>query len=708
MLDGLDPQQLEVALAPVGPVCVLAGAGTGKTRAITHRLAYQALSGVIDPRAALALTFTTRAAGELRARLRGLGVPAVTARTFHAAALRQVQYFWPRVLGGRPPRLVEGKLGLVGEAGARVGVRVDRTGLRDLAGEIEWAKATLVAPDRYPRAAARAGRTGPGGLDLEAVAAVLTAYEQVKGERAVMDFEDVLLYDVALLADHPSVARTVRDQYRHVVVDEYQDVSPLQQELLERWTRPQTGADSSLCVVGDPDQTIYSFAGATSTYLTDFPARHPGSTVVRLVRDYRSTPQVVAAASALLGGPTRLVAVRPDGPAARVEAYPDDPAEARGVADAVGRLLAAGLPAREVAVLFRTNGASAVLEEAFDEAGIPVVLRGVERFFDRPEVRTALAALRAAARRDAGTPGPRRPGTPGGGLREVVRQTLSPVGWVPSAPPGGVAVRERWESLQALVALADTLAGADPHADLSTLVAELDQRVATAHAPLADGVTLSSLHAAKGLEWEAVFLVGLAEGVLPISYARTAPAVAEERRLLYVGATRARTHLGLSWARARVPGGAGRRRPSRFLQPLLAPHQAPAGDGARPPAGPAGRARRARRPAGPVRCRVCGRELSTAGERKVGRCGGCPSTADEAVVAALRRWRSQRAQDDAVPAYVVFTDATLTAIAEARPRTLDELAALPGVGPVKLDRYGGSVLGILADPGSAPASSSTG
>jgi DNA helicase-2/ATP-dependent DNA helicase PcrA len=698
ILDALDPEQRDVATALTGPVCILAGAGTGKTRAITHRIAYGVHSGVYVPQQVLAVTFTARAAGQMRTRLRDLGVGGVQARTFHAAALRQLGYFWPQAVGGAPPPLLEHKAGLVADAAARLRLSVDRAAVRDLAAEVEWAKVSLLTPSTYPQGATSAGRAEPGGFDLATVARVLEVYEEAKTDRGVIDFEDVLLLTVGILADRPDIAATVRGQYRHFVVDEYQDVSALQQRLLDLWR----GDRDDLCVVGDPSQTIYSFTGASPRHLVDFPRRHPGATVVRLVRDYRSTPQVVGLANRLLSGtgpagrggfrPLELVAQRPPGPEPTLLAYDDDVAEASGVAAATARLVAGGVRASQVAVLFRTNAQSEPLEQALTDAGLPYVLRGGERFFARKEVRDALLLLRGAARASTGEES----------LGEEVRAVLASAGWSRTAPPTGGAVRDRWESLQALAALADDLADARPGCSLAELVAELDERAAAQHAPTVEGVTLASLHAAKGLEWDAVFLVGLSDGLMPISLAQGWEAVEEERRLLYVGITRAREHLRLSWARARTPGGRAGRSPSRFLAGVI-------GDAGGVAEGRTARAHRAggtggtgggrRRRGGslPTTCRVCSGPLSSAAERKVGRCGACPPTYDENLFERLRSWRSTTATAASVPAYVVFTDATLVAIAESLPRDEAALAAVPGVGPTKLDRYGPDVLALLAD-----------
>jgi DNA helicase II / ATP-dependent DNA helicase PcrA len=575
LLAGLDPEQREVALAARGPVCVLAGAGTGKTRAITYRIAYAVLSGTVDPAHVLALTFTVRAAGELRGRLRQLGAGQVRASTFHAAALRQLNYFWPRVVGGRPPQLIDSKASLVREAAKRAQVRLDGSSgaLADAAAEIEWAKVLQVRPDGYTRAAAAAGRSAAAGADK--LAAVYAAYEDLRRERHLIDFESVLELTAAILLDSRAAADQARDIFRYFVVDEYQDVNPLQKLLLDAWL----GDRDDLCVVGDPNQVIYSFTGATSSYLTGFTAEFPGATVVRLVRDYRSTPQVVAVANQLIESASPLVAQRPPGPRPVLADYPDDTAEAAGLADRVGALLMAGVPAREVAVLVRVNADTERFELALTEAGLPYVIRGAERFYERPVVRQALVLLRGAARGEAaagsGDPLPDSvrhvltgiglsggPGGPGG----YGRAGSPPVrGVTGGPPPGGSRARENWESLAAIAGLADEMHAARPEATLADFSAELAQRADLGHAPAIDGVTLASMHAAKGLEWDAVLLPGLVDGLMPIVHARTAAAVEEERRLLYVAVTRAREHLYLSWSSARAAGGRGGRQRSRFL-----------------------------------------------------------------------------------------------------------------------------------------------
>ncbi|MFF7563961.1 ATP-dependent DNA helicase UvrD2 [Streptomyces pseudovenezuelae] len=701
VLEGLDPEQREVATALHGPVCVLAGAGTGKTRAITHRIAYGVRAGILQPSSVLAVTFTNRAAGEMRGRLRQLGASGVQARTFHSAALRQLQYFWPKAVGGSMPRLVDRKIQLVADAAAACRIRLDRGELRDVTGEIEWSKVTQTVPSEYALAAAKAGRETPRAA--AEIAQLYAAYEDLKRDRAVIDFEDVLLLTVAILQDRHDIAEQVRSQYQHFVVDEYQDVSPLQQRLLELWL----GRRDTLCVVGDASQTIYSFTGATPDHLLDFRTRHPGATVVKLVRDYRSTPQVVHLANGLLAQARgraadhrlELISQRRAGPDPVYTEYTDEPAEAEGAARRIRELMDAGVRASEIAILFRTNSQSETYEQALADAGVPYQLRGAERFFDRPEVRRAIVNLRGAARfggndsrlDDAVT------------LPSQVRAVLSGEGWTTEPPAGSGAVRERWESLAALVNLAQDFAAARSDATLSDLVAELDERAGAQHAPTVEGVTLASLHSAKGLEWDAVFLVGVAEGMMPITYAKTDEQIEEERRLLYVGVTRARERLHVSWSLSRSPGGRPNRRPSRFLDGLRPGSTATA---ARTAGGrPGGVERGFTSPVGvtprrtqrtPARCRVCGRTLTDAGELKLMRCEDCPSDMDEGLYERLRDWRAAQAQRSGQPAFCVFTDKTLMAIAEAVPDDEHELARIPGVGLRKLHRYGADVLTICA------------
>jgi DNA helicase-2/ATP-dependent DNA helicase PcrA len=686
VLDALDPEQREVALALSGPVVVLAGAGTGKTRAITHRIAYAVLTGQHDPRRSLAVTFTARAAGEMRHRLAELGVDGVQARTFHSAALRQLRYFWPRVVGGAVPDILPTKGRLLGPVLRRAGFG-DPSLARDVAGEIEWAKASQVTASDYAAAAHLAGREAPSGLTHDNVAELYTAYDDRKTADGLIDFEDVLLLTVGMLDTRPDITDEIRGAYRWYTVDEYQDVNPLQQRLLDLWL----GERDDLCVVGDASQTIYTFTGASSAYLVDFRTRYQHATEVRLVRSYRSTPQVVSLANRVLAGSRgpearlklELRATREDGPEPRVTAYDDEPAEAGGIARAISTLIAAGTPAREIAVLYRINAQSEVFEEALGAAGIPYVLRGESAFFERGEVREAITRIRGAAH-----------GSPGSGdLGADVRSVLSAMNWSAEPPSGQGAVRERWENLLRLVTLADDVASADPSAGLADLVADLEQRATTKAAPTADGVTLATVHAAKGLEWDAVFVAGLVAGTFPIQHADTPERLEEERRLFYVACTRARTHLGLSWARSRT--GRGRRDRSPFLDSVTGPDTSTGfGSGGTVRGSGSTSAERARK-RGPATCRVCGHALVTGAESARGRCRTCPVDYDESLLERLKAWRKDEAGRRSVPAYVVFTDATLETVATTAPADTRSLVAIPGIGARKLDAYGAVLLALV-------------
>ena len=692
VLAALDPEQREVALALSGPVVVLAGAGTGKTRAITHRIAYAALTGQHDPRRTLAVTFTSRAAGEMRHRLAELGVEGVQARTFHSAALRQLRYFWPRVVGGAVPEILPSKARVLGPVLRRAGF-TDSSLARDVAAEIEWAKSSQVAAADYVAAATRARREPPGSLTRENVAEAYTAYDDRKTSEGLIDFEDVLLLTVGMLDTRLDVAEEVRRAYRWFTVDEYQDVNPLQQRLLDLWL----GDRDDLCVVGDASQTIYTFTGATSSYLLGFRGRFPHATEVRLVRSYRSTPQVVALANRVLFSATgpeaalrlELRAQRDDGPEPRVTAYDEEQAEAAGVVAAVRRLVESGTPAREIAVLYRINAQSEAFEEALGGAGIPYVLRGESAFFERGEVREALTRIRGAA----------RGGGDSGDLASDVRSVLSAMGWSAEPPSGTGAVRERWENLLRVVSLADDLARENADATLGDLVDDLDMRAATQSAPTADGVTLATVHAAKGLEWDAVFVAGLAQGTFPIQYADTPARLEEERRLFYVACTRARTHLAFSWSRSR--SGRGRRERSPFLDAAFGPDpEAGAGGGFVRGTGSRTRSRRRTNDT----CRVCGKALVTGREIALGRCESCPSSFDEELLARLRAWRVDEAGRRSVPAFVVFSDATLETVATLLPADRAALLRVSGIGVAKADAYGEALLALVRgeEPDVAP------
>ncbi|KTR95914.1 ATP-dependent DNA helicase [Microbacterium testaceum] len=546
-LDGLDEHQLEAARALRGPVCVLAGAGTGKTRVITRRIAHGVDTGAYSPQRVMAVTFTAKAAGEMRGRLRALGVSGVSARTFHAAALAQVNYFWPTLAADQAPSIIDNKVRMLAHAADGIGLSPDTATLRDVASQIEWRKVTMRSIEQY----AIARPEGVGRLRVDQVVDLQRSYEKLKDERRQMDFEDVLLTCAGMIEAEPRVAAAVHEQYRHFTVDEYQDVSPLQNRLLELWL----GDRRDLCVVGDASQTIYSFTGADARYLLEFERTHEDARVVRLERNYRSTGAVLAVANDLMrgrAGALELVAAHEgDAPVPVVRGYDDDETEAAGVAASVAAMVAEGADPESIAILYRSHAQSAVVLNALAAQGIAATVLGGRKFFDLPEVRQALMALRAASVAPVET-----------GFLATVRDVLRGVGLTDEPPQAGGALRDGWEARAALLRLAEEAA---PGTDLRSFTDDLQARARDQHEPATRTVTLSTLHAAKGLEWDHVFLIGVSEGLLPISYATTFEAMDEERRLAYVGVTRAARSLSVSWARGR---GRADREPSRFLREI--------------------------------------------------------------------------------------------------------------------------------------------
>ena len=665
-LDGLNPEQRAAAEAVRGPVVIVAGAGTGKTRTITHRIAHQVHTGVADPSQILAVTFTDKAASELRHRLHDLGLPApIRAATFHAAAWAQLRWFWNNLDRGPLPEVLSSKVGLLVPLARRT-----RTEAKDLAAEIEWAKARRLSPHEYAVAAGQ--RNGP--LPAEQMAAVYAEYERVKTERGHIDYDDMLLLTITMLSEHQQIAAEVHDRYRHLTVDEFQDVNPAQFALLRAWL----GDNDNVCVVGDDDQTIYSFTGAASDYLTGFREHFPSARQVTLTRNYRSTPQVLALANRVLSD--KPAASRKElTPTCAAGAEPvfrrgrDHDAEVAAVVADIKSLLGSGTPLGEIAVLYRVNSQSELFEAALGAAGIPFVVPGAGGFYDRQEIRQALAVLAAGSERDDPVPlgledtVSAAPPDLAERVRRVLRQQMR---YDDRAEPRGEAARERWRNLGVLVELAAREEESTPGLTLTGLVERLRARAAAGADAAGDAgaVTLSTLHRAKGREFEAVFLVAVEEGLLPISYAKTPDEVAEERRLLYVGVTRARRHLTISWADER-PGWGGKitaRRPSHFLEDL--------GKGSPKRANPVPKTR-------------------------AGKGGTVKTTTivEGPVAERLRLWRRQRAADDEVPAFVVFNDKTLAELARVQPQSRRDLLTIPGIGPAKADRYGEAILELLAD-----------
>ena len=627
-------------MATTGPVAILAGAGTGKTRVISHRVAYAVATGAIDPRVAIVVTFTEKAATEMRHRLQGLGLPQVQASTFHAAARRQLAHFWPQVHGRELPEVLDTKLRIIGPLARSLPGGYRFTPAKDLADEIEWAKVRRQTPATY-----EPEREPPVPKDV--FIGLWRRYEQAKERANRIDFEDMLTLAVELYESDPDALALAHRRYAWFSVDEYQDTNRLQEDLLRLWL----GDRRDLCVVGDPDQTIYSFTGASSDYLLTFADRYPGARVVRLGQNYRSTPQVIALANRLIPG-RELRSTSTDGPMPELLPHPDGDAEQAAVVARISALIAEGVAATEIAILVRTNAQLVGFEAALTAAEIPFTVRGI-RFFARPDVRAAIRALRAEAS--------------GRLSRIVAARWRTELGFDEADPPGagsGAEARDRHAALGTLLTIARGLEAERPAATVTDFVAELARRDATESSAAGDGVTLSTLHRAKGLEWEAVFLPQLEEGTLPIRQSGSdADALAEERRLLYVGITRARRHLVLSWAASRIgtKGTAVRARASRFVAELR----------------PNAVARPAPKPG-----------ATATGTFEL-------SSADEPLLEKLIEWRRTRAWADGVPAYVVADNKTLAAIAARRPSDDAALLGVPGIGQRKVATYGPEILAIV-------------
>jgi DNA helicase-2/ATP-dependent DNA helicase PcrA len=649
LLADLDPEQREAVLATTGPVAILAGAGSGKTRVISRRTAYAIETGVVPADQVLVVTFTEKAAGEMVARLRGLGLRGVTARTFHAHALSQLRFFWPlRHEGQSLPELLDSKAPIIGRLARQLPGHYRFTPTKDLADEIEWAKSHRILPRDYEREAA--GREPPIPADL--FGRIFEGYERAKTRANRIDFDDLLLGTVDLLETDEEAAATVRARKGWFSVDEYQDTNPLQQRLLELWL----GDRRDLCVVGDEDQTIYSFTGASSRFLTSFAERWPGATVVQLVRNYRSTPQVLDLANRLIaaeGRAKRLVATRGEGPLPTISRHASAELELAALVAWIRARIAEDVDPAEVAVLVRMNAQLAPVEEALTRAGVAYQVRGM-RFYDRPEVRAAVMSLRRPPIEATGRAIP----------AAIRARWAEAVGYEEDGAAEGDEARERQASFESLLDIVGQVIAADPDADAAAVIADLEARAAHERDGSAGGVNLLTYHRAKGLEWDAVFLPSLEEGILPIRQAKDDDeALAEERRLLYVGITRARVHLALSWAERRESRGReARRQPSRFLLDL------------RPRPG----ARVKHLPGPPPAERVRRRTDS-----------------DDPVFEALRTWRTATAREAAMPPYVIAHDATLQAIAEERPRTMAGLRRVKGMGPAKLEKYGDEILAVI-------------
>jgi len=530
ILNALDEEQREAAQSLLGPTVILAGAGTGKTRTITHRIAYGILRGDFSENRVMALAYTNRAAGELRARLRSLGVHAVNAKTFHAAALSQLEYFWRDFFGVEAPRVLESKSRAIGTAAETLKIRLDANTIRDVASEIEWRKYSMLSMEQYlDQITTRPIITGLAPIKSYEIQ---VAYEDAKVKAKQIDWEDVLMLCTGMLKAEPRALAHVHSQYRFFTVDEYQDISKLQQELLDTWL----GDRSDLCVVGDPNQTIYSFSGASASFLETFDSRYPGANVISLTKNYRSTPEIISVANRVRGNQKfePLEAIRPRGIEPEVLEFATKEQECDWVAGRIKDLLSSGMKASQIAVLYRINAQSEQVENALSKARVEYQVRGGQRFFNRPEIMSAVRMVRA----EAANPSNKE-------LYETVSAIARSLGWQSIAPDVSGSALEKWEALNSLVQIADELGS---EATIKTFANELEERQRSQHEPTRESITLSTIHAAKGLEYKAVFIIGVIEGYLPISYAKTELQISEEQRLFYVGVTRAKDSLFITWA----------------------------------------------------------------------------------------------------------------------------------------------------------------
>jgi DNA helicase II / ATP-dependent DNA helicase PcrA len=655
LLEDLNASQREAVATTSGPLAIIAGAGSGKTRVISRRAAYAIETAAVPADQILLVTFTDKAANQMVERMAALGHKGVMARTFHAAALAQLRHFWPSRHDGAPlPSILDSKLRLLVPLVGRLPGGYKFTPAKDVADTIEWAKVRRIAPTRWVE---EGGDRAPIPADL--FGRVYRDYERAKAEAGWLDFEDMLGRTVELLEGDAEAAALVRARKRWFSVDEYQDTNPLSERLLELWL----GESRDLAVVGDPDQTIYTFTGATPDFLLNFAQRHPGARTVTLADNYRSSPQILELANRLVGDGPRgeLRATQPAGTPPAVHRFTDPEAELREIVAWIRAVAGAGVAAPETAVLVRINAQLPAIEDALTRAGMSFTVRG-QAFFDRREIRDARQLLRRSG-----------PSETGGALVAAIEKLfIERLGLDDVAADAGQEGRERAASLELLLGIVDDLSAANPQLTTTAVLEELDRRHAAESAGTTDGVNLLTYHRAKGLEWDAVYLPALDEGTLPIRQAKEYEEIAEERRLLYVGITRARRFLALS---------SSSRRPSRFLDEI-APIRAGARRGAAHAArGTAGRGGEAR---GEARVRVLpGAPIATAPQP------------DDTLLEALRRWRRERAAADGVPAYVVFHDTTLAEIADARPRNLPALRRVRGMGPTKLERYGPDILAVI-------------
>ena len=576
LLQDLDDAQKAVVETLEGPVVIYAGAGSGKTRALTYRIANGVLNKLFDPTKVLALSFTTRAADEMALRLASLGIRNVATRTFHSAALRQLKYFWPIAIGGTMPIIIENKYKVLDAA-----LKNKKLKIREVISEIEFAKTNRMDPESL------------SNLDF---ADAYQDYINFTDKNNLIDFEDVLMLLVAIFEDRPDLLSEVQQTFEFFSVDEYQDVNPLQQNLLDLWL----GANENICVVGDIAQTIYSFAGAKAKYLEEFPHKYPNAAIFRLNRNYRSSFEIVDFANSLLAqmpssksSVGSLFPTRAKNEVVKINSLSNDFEEAKMITQEISQLLENGVEPKNIAVLSRVNAQLELLASQLESENIEFYMQTNERY---------------------------------------------------------------------------------------SLKSRLEPKI-----------TLASIHATKGLEWDHVFVLGVSDGYLPFIQAETQDEINEELRLLYVATTRAKENLYLSWAKSR-DSDSGERVISRFL------NQKNKINVAIDETVYTTISRKNEITKDLMRCKNCEKPLVSGSEVILQRCKNCPSKLPSEYLLAAKKWRAEQAIIENLPEFLIFSDASLEAFVEAifEVKSESEFLKIVGVDEVKFGKYFDELSTVLA------------
>ena len=677
LLDGLDENQRLAVEAVRGRVAIIATAGSGKTRVITNRIANAIETKTHSAEHGLALTFTNKAANEIRARLSRLKVAPVAAATFHATALRQLSHFWPQVIGGNMWNVISTKSSLIEQAAASAGVTLKDYTRRTVISEIEWAKSSGLDIEHYLKLDRKTDE-----VTAAMVADIWTRYSDLTKRNNVLDFEDILQLNLGLLSSFPDVLQQVRQRYTWFTVDEFQDVTPLQNALLQLWV----GNRNELCVVGDPAQTIYTFAGASANFLKDFKQNHPETLQIELNRTYRCPEQICTVANSLMSSsatPSFMVSAKSDEGAVRLQHYVDEKSEAQEIANRIAELIKSGVDAREIAVLLRINSMSNEFEAVFDALNIPYTMRGITKFFERPEVKQVLLDLRVGSYINSDI-----------SMLNAVKKIAELHGWSEQPKHSSETARSRWESLSALVNVAVDLVSQKSDATLEDYFAEIAHRTNENHDPQAAAVTITTIHTAKGLEWEYVFVPSVVEGILPFDPVRSPGTIEEERRLLYVALTRAKIAVEISTTRSRLGYNNA---PSRFLGSITTTSEAFIA-----PTKLASVSLPAERKEFKVtKCRFCGQGVTATREVKLQKCKKCEAKIQapefsDSIKAGLNSWREDFAKQVNLLPWAVLSNIAVEVLAEFQPKTIEELVEINAIPTFQVDEQGEEILMIIA------------